>query len=133
LLALHSKLETVDLPVPSRDPIVPALSGAGGGVGDAVGGGLTSIAAAAEGTKEWEMGRAAYLNWATKRVLQTAGRGGGGGGGGVPGCGAGSDELVAGVGIDEREEKRLLDALIEETDEVGGDVEGMTKLSAGLR
>jgi hypothetical protein len=89
----------------------------------------TAAAAAAEGTKEWEMGRAAYLNWATKRVLQTAGRGGGGGGGGQ----SGSDELVAGVGIDEREEKRLLDALIEETDKVGGDVDGMTLLSAGLR
>ncbi len=103
LLALHLKLQEMEIPLPPND-LIPALS---------------TTASTNEGVKEWEMGRAAYLNWATRTVVGHAE--GGAGADGEPGV------------LSEREEKRLFDQMTKEKEQVGGDVQGLTKMGAGLR
>jgi hypothetical protein len=81
--------------------------------------GLTNTATSNEGVKEWEMGRAAYLNWATRRVVGNA----------EGGVGAEGEQEI----FNEREEKRLFDQLSKEKEKIGGDVDGLTKMGAGMR
>ncbi len=122
LLALHTKLEDMDLPAPpAHGDVVRALAPGSTGEdahADADGG------AAPDGAKPWEKGRAAYLAWGVGRVVAAAGSGGGMGGEGVGGR---SD--AARIGEDE--EKRLVDTLGRETERVG-DVDGMARMGAGL-